>query len=49
MPNTLVNKLTIPAYFAEEPNKNDAKNPNTETINMLDGVLYCFIIASICV
>ena len=47
IPNTLVSKLTIPAYFAEDPNKNDAKNPNTETIIICSGSPYCLIYNSI--
>ncbi len=43
IPNTLVSKLTMLAYFADEPNINDERNDITETTNMYSGLLYCLI------
>ena len=47
IPNTLVNKLTMLAYFAEDPNINDERNDITETINIYSGLLYCLMYDSI--
>jgi hypothetical protein len=35
MPKILVNKLTILAYLAEDPNRNDDRNATIETRMML--------------
>ena len=35
------------AYFADDPNRNDDKNDNKQTIRMYCGLLYCFIRSSI--
>ena len=46
IPNTTVNKLTILAYFADDPNRNDEKKPRTETINICSGSEYPLINSS---
>lgn len=47
IPKTLVNKLTILAYLAEDPNMNDERNDITETTKIYSGLLYCLIYDSI--
>ena len=36
-PNTTVSKLTILAYFADDPNKNEDRNPSTDTTIICSG------------
>ena len=39
-PNTTVNKLTILAYLADDPNKNEERKPKTATTSMCSGSVY---------
>ena len=43
MPKILVNKLTIPAYLADEPNRNDAIKASMDTTSIFCDVEYCLI------
>jgi hypothetical protein len=43
MPKILVNKLTILAYLADEPNRNDAIKASMDTTSIFCDVEYCLI------
>jgi hypothetical protein len=47
MPKMLVNRLTILAYLAEEPNKNEARKASMDTTSMFCDVEYCLMYVSI--